>query len=1012
LRIAATVGALALALGTVATTGALAPQAAQAAPGTPGTPQANTVVFQEGFENGVANTPVGLAAYTGADGEKYTPDAGWLQNCNGQVRNFNAPYTTLGNCANTGDTSNLGQLAYALGVNAGDATPGANHAVTAYTENDPGANAVEFQTVNNIPLASASGRFLTFSVDGSAVNCAVSAPLYQFAFIAQGGAATKVGGVINACTSTKTVNVPAYGGLPARTVNVGTYTSNGSVLFNGSSLGIRMTNANGSGVGNDAAFDNIKVLDVTPQLDKSFSPTVVPTGGASTLTFTVTNTSELAAKNGWSFSDALPSGLTVASPSAAQTTCPSGVVTAADGSSTVSVTGNLSAGMASCTVTVNVTSSTTGSYTNGPDNVTTTGLNEPGTTTVAFESPALTLVKHAGTPVDVNGNGITDVGDTIQYTFDVSNTGDVPLTSLKVIDSKAGGVTCPSTTLAAGASETCSADAVYQITEADADAGSVNNIAAVTGTPPAGSPVTSLPSTTSTPATTANPGLSIVKSADPSDAAAYQPGQVITYHFAVTNTGNVTMNDIAIDDSDFSGSGDLSAITCPSTTLTAGAQMICSASYALTQTDVNNGSVTNTAVANGTPEGGNTPVPSPPSTVTIPETPAPGISVVKSANPTTVTKAGQTVTYSFVVTNTGNVTLTGVGVDDTDFSGTGTLPAADCPTTTLVAGQVVTCTATYTVTQADVDAGTLTNSAKVTGTPPGGTPLDPVPSNTVTVDIPASPALSIVKTADVEAAAVGQKITYTFTVTNTGNVTITDPQVDDTGFTGHGTLSAVACPVGPITLVPGQIETCTATYTVVQDDIDAGSISNAARVIGTPPHGDPIPPVDSNPVVIPTNPHPALSLLKSASTQQVTAVGQVVTYTFAVTNTGNVNIKNPKVNEGAFSGHGTLSAVSCPAGTTLAPGQEIDCTATYTVVAADLAGGTLSNTATVTGTTPGGDPITSDPSTSKVKEVAPAGLASTGSNVWNAGLVGLGLLVLGLLAGAAVWMQRRHRTDG
>jgi uncharacterized repeat protein (TIGR01451 family) len=1016
LRIVATIGALALALGTVAaTTVVLSPQSAHAAPGSPGTPQAGSVVFQEGFENGTGTTPVVLTSYTGTNGQKYTADSGWLTNCNGQIRSFNTPYTSLGNCTNNGDTSNLGQLAYALGAHNGDATPQANHAVTAYTENNPGANAREFQTVDNIPLASASGRYLTFSVDTAAVNCQVSAPLYQFSFLDQNGNATNVGGVINACASGTPVNVPAYGTLPARTVNVGTYAANGSVLFSGSTLGVRMVNANGSGVGNDAAFDNIRILDVTPQLDKSFSPAVVPTGATSKLTFTVTNTSELAAKNGWSFSDALPSGLTVASPSGAATTCPSGSVTAASGSSTVAVTGNLNAGQTSCTVTVNVTSSTTGSYTNGPDNVTTTGLDEPGTATVAFESPALSIVKHAGTPVDVNGNGVTDEGDTIQYTFDVTNTGDVPVSGVHVDDAKAGSVTCPTSTLAPNQSETCSADSVYTVTAADAQAGHVDNSATAGGTSPAGADVTSDPSTTSTPAVVAAPAISVVKSADPSDADSYQPGQVITYRFAVTNTGNVTMNDVEVIEGDFTGTGTLTEPSCPSSTLVAGEQMICSASYTLTPEDVDNGSVENSATAQGTPEGSDTPVPSDPSTVTIPETPAPGISIVKSADRDTVTEAGQVVTYSFVVTNTGNVTLTDPQIDDTDFSGTGQLSAIDCPQTSLIAGQIETCTATYTVTQADVDAGTLTNTATVTATPPSGDPLQPVPSNTVNVGIPATPSLSIVKTADVDAAAVGEKITYTFTVTNTGNVTVTDPQVTDTGFTGHGTLSEVVCPTGPITLVPGQIETCTATYTVTQEDIDAGSISNAAAVTGTQPNGDPTPEGTSDPVVLPTNPRPALTLVKAADTTRVTTVGQVVTYTFVVTNTGNVNISNPKVNEGTFTGHGTLSQVTCPSTTMLAPGQSIRCTATYTVVAADLAaGGTLSNTATVTGTTPGGDPLTSDPSTAKVTEVAPAapaGLASTGSDLLVAGMTGLGLLIVGILAATVAWLQRRRRTS-
>lgn len=389
MQVGASLAALALVLSTISATALVVADAtpAQAAPGTPGTPQANTVLFQENFENGPGTAPQLLTAYTGVGGQTYTAANGWLTNCNGQIVNFNIPSTTLGNCATENDSAHLRQLAYALGAHVGSATPGTNDVVSAYTENNPGANAVEFQTTSNIPLASASGRFLTFSVDASAQNCGASAPQYQFAFLNQAGTATNVGGVVNACTSTKTVQVPAVGSLGATAVNVGTYTSNGSVLFNGSTLGIRMTNANGSGAGNDAAFDNIRILDVTPQLDKAFSPTSIYSGQTSTLTFTVTNTSELAAKNGWSFTDTLPAGVTLASPTAAATTCPAGVVTAAAGGTTVGVTGNLSAGMTACTVTVNVTASTPGSYTNGPGNVTETGLNPPADTTLTVTTP-------------------------------------------------------------------------------------------------------------------------------------------------------------------------------------------------------------------------------------------------------------------------------------------------------------------------------------------------------------------------------------------------------------------------------------------------------------------------------------------------------------------------------------------------------------------------------------------------------------------------------------------------
>ena len=69
-------------------------------------------------------------------------------------------------------------------------------------------------------------------------------------------------------------------------------------------------------------------------------------------------------------------------------------------------------------------------------------------------------------------------------------------------------------------------------------------------------------------------------------------------------------------------------------------------------------------------------------------------------------------------------------------------------------------------------------------------------------------------------------VTYTFVVTNTGNVTVTDPVVTEGSFTGSGTAPVATCPPGA--LAPGASVDCTATYTVTQADIDAGSIANTA----------------------------------------------------------------------------------------------------------------------------------------------------------------------------------------
>ena len=72
-------------------------------------------------------------------------------------------------------------------------------------------------------------------------------------------------------------------------------------------------------------------------------------------------------------------------------------------------------------------------------------------------------------------------------------------------------------------------------------------------------------------------------------------------------------------------------------------------------------------------------------------------------------------------------------VNDTDLPG---LSAISCPSTTLAAQATETCTATYSTTQADVDSGSVTNSATAQGTPPGST--TPVVSDKSTATVPAA----------------------------------------------------------------------------------------------------------------------------------------------------------------------------------------------------------------------------------------------------------------------------------
>lgn len=617
-------------------------------------------------------------------------------------------------------------------------------------------------------------------------------------------------------------------------------------------------------------------------------------------------------------------------------------------------------------------------------------------------APALALVKTADPAKDA------EAGEVVTYSFKITNTGNVTLTDVGVTEGDFSGsgdlsaIVCPdgAESLAPGDSVTCTA--TYRVTQADVDRGSIVNTATAKGTPPTGDPVSSEPSEVKIPQDP-RPGIKLTKSADNLNPTV---GETVTYSFAVENTGNVTLTNVTVDEGAFTGSGKMSAMDCPDTTVDPGRTIICTATYEVTQADVDSGQIKNSATATGTPPSGD-PVTSDPSEVTLPQPATPGISIVKSADRSGLV-AGDTVTYSFAVKNTGNVTLTGIKVNEGDFTGSGSLSAVDCPDTALAPGEIAICTATYEVTQADVDRGSVENSATATGTPPGGSdPITSDPSEVALRQTP-DPGLSLKKTVNKTDLVAGESLTYSFHVANTGNVTLTGISVEEGEFTGSGKLSAIECPT--TTLAPGDATTCTATYTVTQADVDRGSLHNSATATGTPPGGgDPVA-SDPSEVTIPQEPKPGLELVKTADRKTTTRVGQIITYSFAVSNVGNVTLTNVQVNEGDFSGAGKKPTVVCPAPSTLAPGASITCTATYRVVAADLTGKPLTNVATAAAIAPGGkDPVLSPPSTVNIKTVSSSrsDLPVTGG-VSAPGLVLLGTLLL--LAGIGVIRtRRRHR---
>ncbi|MEY1554478.1 beta strand repeat-containing protein [Yoonia sp. R2331] len=626
-------------------------------------------------------------------------------------------------------------------------------------------------------------------------------------------------------------------------------------------------------------------------------------------------------------------------------------------------------------------------------------IDDDATVTVSgSRNPDFTISKVASDTTNVAE------GDTITYTYTVANTGNVTLTAITLTDAHTSASGTANLTISSGGviasldpTDTAQLTATYVVTQADIDAGNdLTNIVSADATPPAG--VTPPPTETATETVDLedpDPSLETVKTVTP--PATLVAGQTVVFDISVSNTGNVTLDNVSLSDTLSRADGTPITPSVPSFTGgdTGGDGLLgltevwtYQLTHVLTQDDIDAGGLSNTATASAedpfgtpvddvshpTPGGGSTPT-------TLPIAPMPDIEGEKviTAGPTTLNGI---VRFEITATNTGNVTLTGVGVpqdtlrraDGTPLTLTTdpTFFAADAGSGegTLIPGETATFRATYQLTQDDIDAGGIDNRARVAGTDPNGTDVDDLTdagtpgdnSDRTVLTIPAAPALSLVKELTAGGPtfdAVGDTLTYTFTVTNDGNVTITDPiSITDPLITNAG--GTITC--GAVPLAPDASLTCTGSYTVDQDDLNAGQVDNTA----TASDGTTTSPVATESV--PAQQAPAVTVDKTAVSISTGdndvdnpanfVSGAVISFEYTVRNTGNVNLTGPLVvNDNLIPG-----GTSCPANPNpgMAPGDELTCTASYTVVQPDVDVGSATNTATATvdGTTSPPDSVT------------------------------------------------------
>ncbi|PRB10646.1 DUF11 domain-containing protein [Microbacterium sp. MYb62] len=692
-------------------------------------------------------------------------------------------------------------------------------------------------------------------------------------------------------------------------------------------------------------------VTVTPSADLSIVKTIsanpAPLNGAVTYTVVVTNAGPSIA-SAVQVSDALPAGLLNPSTGTAgcaitgsQLECTQPTL-AVGASFTATVSGTVDPSFAGTTLsnTATVTSTTP-----DPD----PGDNTSTVTVPVVGTPQVELVKTAGVPTDRNADGRLGAGDAVDYRFTIRNTGDVTLTSAEITDPLLGGaVACAafSAPLAPGGEVFC-IPVTYTLTQADVDAGTVHNTASVTAQSAQG-PATDDAEENVTIAATNSISLAKVPSTvvDVNGDSAVGAGDTVDYAFTVTNNGTTTLRDAVITDPMLGG-----VVVCPEldgVALAPGQSVSCTTiTYTLTQEDVDGGLVHNEAsVTAEAPIG--TVTDTAEADVDITGTAA--IELRKNVGRVLDTTgdgnigAGDTITYSFTVYNRGTTTLSGVEISD-PLLAAGRL----CSVGTLAPGGSSMCGSyNYTLTQDDVEAEIVRNTATTNGTSPLGPVTDDASADVV---ITGTAAIELTKTAGAIVlgadgrVGAGDTVGYTFTIRNAGTTVLRDIVLDDPLLGG-----AVDCPaLAGLELSPGDDVVCgPVDYVLTQQNVDDGNVHNVATVEGQSRNGSAEAEDDADVRVAGID---DISLLKSAAAvvdandNGRTDADDTIAYTFTVTNSGTTTLTGITVSDPRLG-----AAVTCET-TELAPGDSIVCTAAPAVLTqAEIDAGEIENTATATGT--------------------------------------------------------------
>lgn len=645
-------------------------------------------------------------------------------------------------------------------------------------------------------------------------------------------------------------------------------------------------------------------------------------------------------------------------------------------------------------------------------------------------TPILTLSKTSNT------SGSVSPGQEIDYTVEISNSGNGEATGIDLTDSLSGDVSSVSnitltncgsnyvdntagtavsiSSISVPAGQTCTVEYTATVSSSAAMGSNISNSVEITSSTEGSNIPPSASAGTYTVAV--SPDLSVTKTENDADDNV-TPGQTVTYTITISNSssasGTTSFTDVI--DSGYSSPSNLQFSNCggsPSSsfvgsTLSASSLVVSNANPCVVTYDVvvdssaaNNQSLENSVDVAAASEGGNNPAPVASSSLTVDSMPSISTTNVASDINGGTLKPGDTVRYTITINNNGTGDGTGIDVSsllDSDLTGITNVTMTNCGSSTnsstssslSITNITVTnssdCVITYdaVVENPSIEGETITNTVDTSAPSEGGSSSS-TNANTLTVDV--TPVLAITTTANPSAGNVtrGQTITYTTTISNTGDgpatidlsgtVTGSASNITNVNLQNCGSASTNSTSGLSLSITALKISTttsCVVTYqvTVLSNAANDDNISLTTQISAASEGGSAPGPT---PAIVQTVKLPNLTVSKTSNDSDGTVTpNQTVHYTIEIENTSLVNGTTSLVDDvpSGFSALSGLTFTSCGGSvSTISTSPDLalsnlivsaggTCTVEYDVTVSSSAttGTTLTNTVDVAASNEGGN---------------------------------------------------------